>query len=49
MIFGAVIFAVLAVLCIFAGGMAMKRNRDYGRGDAADDVDFDTYEGFDKD
>jgi hypothetical protein len=47
MFFGFIIFAVLAILCIFAGAVAMKRSRDYGRSD--DDFDFDAYEGFDKD
>ena len=50
MFFGLVIFAVLAILCVVAGGVAMKRNRDYGNSDGGDDdFDFDAYEGFDKD
>lgn len=50
MVFGSVIFAGLAILCIVAGGIAIKRSRDYGKSDGGDDgSDFDAYEGFDKD
>jgi hypothetical protein len=46
---GSVIFAALAVFCIVAGALAMKRSRDYGKSDGGDDdFDFDAYEGFDK-
>jgi hypothetical protein len=49
MFVGSIIFAALAVLCIVAGAMAMKRNRAYGKSDGGDDdFDFDAYEGFDK-
>ncbi len=49
MYFGVVIFSALAVLCIIAGAVAIKRRRDYGNRESADDgFDFDEYEGFDK-
>lgn len=49
MYWGAGIFAVVALLCIVAGAVAMKRRRDYGKSDGGDDdFDFDAYEGFDK-
>jgi hypothetical protein len=42
-------FAVIAVICVIAGGVAMKRRRDYGNSEGGDDdFDFDAYEGFDK-
>ena len=46
MFLGWVIFAGVAVLCIVAGGVAMKRRRDYGESEIDDDFDFDKYEGF---
>jgi hypothetical protein len=49
MFLGEVVFALLAVLCIVVGAISMKRRRAYANSDdAADDVDFDEYEGFDK-
>ena len=49
MYIGIGIFAVIAVICIFVGATAMKRNRDYGNSEGDDDgFDFDAYEGFDK-
>ncbi len=49
MYYGIGIFAVIAVICIVAGAMAMKRNRDYGNSEGGEDDDFDfaKYEGFD--
>lgn len=50
MFFGFVTFAIIAILCIVVGAIAMKRSRDYGKSDGGDDdFDFDAYEGFDKD
>jgi hypothetical protein len=49
MFVGFLIFAILALLCVVAGAIAMKRSRDYGNSDGGDDgFDFDAYEGFDK-
>jgi hypothetical protein len=49
MFLGEVVFSLVAVLCIVAGAVAMKRRRDYGKSDGGDDdFDFDAYEGFDK-
>jgi hypothetical protein len=46
---GMIIFAGVAILCIVAGAVAMKRRRDYANSDGGDDgFDFDAYEGFDK-
>lgn len=46
MYFGWFLFAGLAVLCIVAGALVMKRRRD-DTGRAPDDgFDFDAYEGF---
>jgi hypothetical protein len=44
------IFALVAVICVVIGAVAMKRQRDYGNseGGGDDDFDFDAYEGFDK-
>ena len=47
MYIGIGIFFVVAIICIVAGGVAMKRRRDYGKSDGGDDFDFDKYEGFD--
>ena len=50
MVVGGLVFAVIAVLCIFAGAVAMKRRRDYGDSDGSDEMneaDFRKYEGFD--
>jgi hypothetical protein len=47
MFIGLGIFALVAILCIVAGAMAIKRQRDYGNSDGGDDdFDFDKYEGF---
>jgi hypothetical protein len=49
MYIGLGIFAVIAVICVVVGVVAMKRGRDYGNSDGGDDdFDFDAYEGFDK-
>jgi len=49
MYIGLIMFAGVAVLCIVAGAVAMKRRRAYGESDRNDDdFDFDAYEGFDK-
>ena len=51
MLIGGLVFAVIAVVCIFAGAVAMKRRRDYGNseGDAGmTDAEFRKIEGFDK-
>ena len=46
---GLTLFGFVALLCIVAGGIAMKRRRDYGNSEGKeDDFDFDAYEGFDK-
>jgi hypothetical protein len=37
MFIGIGIFAFVAILCIVAGAMAMKRSRDYGISDGGDD------------
>ena len=47
MYFAWFLFAGIAVVCIVAGGIAMKRRRDYGNSED-DGFDFDAYEGFDK-
>jgi hypothetical protein len=50
MFFGVVTFALVAILCIVAGTVAIKRQRSYSQSDGGDDdFDFDAYEGFDKD
>ena len=51
MYIGLGVFAILAIVVIFAGAIAMKRRRDYGNseGDAGmTDAEFRKYEGFDK-
>ena len=50
MVVGGLIFAVLAIVCIVAGGMAMKRRSDYGNSDGdggMSDAEFRKIEGFD--
>jgi len=50
MYIGLGIFAVLAVVVIFAGAIAMKRSRDYGDSDGEGEMgeaEFRKYEGFD--
>jgi hypothetical protein len=46
MFIGSMIFALVAILCIVAGVVVMRRSRASGGGD--DGFDFDKYEGFDK-
>ena len=50
MLIGVFAFAVIAIVCIFAGAVAMKRRRDYGNseGDGGmSDAEFRKIEGFD--
>lgn len=45
------VFAILAVVVVFAGAVAMKRRRDYGNSDGDGEMgeaEFRRYEGFDK-
>jgi hypothetical protein len=49
MYIGLGVFAVLAVVCVLAGAVAMKRRRDDGDGDGEmGEAEFRKYEGFDK-
>jgi len=51
MVVGGLVFAVIAVLCIFAGTVAMKRRRDYGNSDGdggMSEAEFRKIEGFDE-
>jgi len=51
MYIGLGVFAILAVVCIFAGAAAMKRRREYGDSDVEGEMgeaEFRKYEGFDK-
>ncbi len=51
MYIGLGIFAVLAVVVVIAGGVAMKRRRDYGNSEGDGEMgeaEFRKYEGFDK-
>ena len=51
MYLGLGVFAVLAVVCVFAGAAAMKRRRQYGDSNADGEMgeaEFRKYEGFDK-
>ncbi|MFA5883086.1 MAG: hypothetical protein WDA60_04475 [Acidimicrobiia bacterium] len=51
MFVGGLVFAVIAVVCVFAGAVAMKRRRDYGNSDGDGEMgeaEFRKYEGFDK-
>ena len=53
MYIGLGVFAVLAVVCVFAGAVAMKRRREYGGSDSEGEgemgeAEFRKYEGFDK-
>jgi hypothetical protein len=51
MYIGLGVFAVLAVVCVFAGAAAMKRRREYGDSDGDGEMgegEFRKYEGFDK-
>jgi hypothetical protein len=50
MLIGGLIFAVIAVVCIVAGAIAMKRRSDYGNSDGdrgMSDAEFRKIEGFD--
>ena len=52
MYIGLGVFAVIAILCVFAGAVAMKRRRDYGNSEGDGDggmseAEFRKYEGFD--
>jgi len=50
MYIGLGVFAVLAIVVVFAGAVAMKRRRDYGDSDGTDEMneaEFRKYEGFD--
>ena len=50
MYIGLGIFAVLAVVVVFAGAVAMKRSRDYGDSDGEGEMgeaEFRKYKGFD--
>ena len=50
MYIGLGIFAVLAIVVVFAGAVAMKRSRDYGDSDGEGEMgeaEFRKYEGFD--
>jgi hypothetical protein len=46
MYFGFFVFGGLAILCIIAGAIVMKRRRDYAESEPDDGFDFDAYEGF---
>jgi hypothetical protein len=51
MYIGLGVFAVLAVVCVFAGAAVMKRRREYGDSDADGEMgeaEFRRYEGFDE-
>jgi hypothetical protein len=51
MYIGLGVFAILAVVVIFAGTVARKRSRDYGNSDGDGEMgeaEFRKYEGFDK-
>jgi hypothetical protein len=48
---GGLVFAVIAVVCVIAGAVAMKRRRDYENSDGDDpmsDAEFRKIEGFDE-
>ena len=50
MFYGLLIFAVVAIVCVVAGGVAMKRRRDYEGSEGEDpmsDAEFRRIEGFD--
>ncbi len=50
MLVGGLVFAVVAILCIFVGVVVMKRRSDYGNGDGdggMSDAEFRKIEGFD--
>jgi membrane protein implicated in regulation of membrane protease activity len=51
MYLGLGVFAILAVVCVFAGVAAMKRRREYGDSNSDGEMgeaEFRKYEGFDK-
>jgi hypothetical protein len=49
MYIGLGVFAVLAIVAVFAGAVAMKRRREYGESDGGEmtDAEFRKIEGFD--
>jgi hypothetical protein len=52
MLVGGLVFAVVAILCIFVGVVVMKRRSDYGNSDddgdgGMSDAEFRKIEGFD--
>jgi len=50
MFYGLLIFAIVAIVCVVAGGVALKRRRDYENSDGDDpmsDAEFRRIEGFD--
>jgi hypothetical protein len=47
MYLGLGIFAVLAIVCIFAGAIAMRRRNDDGDDGGMSEAEFRKYEGFD--
>jgi len=50
MFIGWLVFALIAVICVVAGGVAMKRRRDYENSEGEDpmtDAEFRRIEGFD--
>jgi hypothetical protein len=51
MLVGGLVFAVVALVCIVAGAVVMKRRSDYGNSDGDDvmsDAEFRKIEGFDE-
>jgi hypothetical protein len=51
MVVGALVFAVVAVVCIVAGFVALQRRREYEQSDGDDpmsDAEFRRIEGFDE-
>lgn len=51
MLIGGLVFAVVAILCIFVGVVVLKRRSDYGNSDGDDvmsDAEFRKIEGFDE-
>ena len=49
MFLGVTLFALVAILCIVVGAIALKRQRDYGNSDGGDDgFDFEAFESRDE-